>query len=630
MKGLIVFLVLIPFFAFSQNLREYKFKNRLSFSLDPAFAPFYHGVASGDPLDTAVIIWTRITPSGQVDSILVEWEMALDTLFSQIIKSGSKWTNANKDYTVKVDVTGLTPNTWYYYRFKAFNLYSLIGRTRTMPAYDQPFNNFRIAFVGGTNYNNGYYNALYTLAMKNNVDAIVHNGDYIYEYETNHYGSHPDRELSPNWECITLSDYRMRYAHYRLDPDMRLAHQQYPWIVVYDDHETANNSWKDGAENHQSNEGDWYARKAAGLQAFYEWIPIREINDPQNPDNKIHRTIPIGRLARLFMLDTRLEGRMDPNGLGIDDLNKTILGIKQYNWLTSELYKAQYTDTCIWKILGNQVMFSPLMVAGNVLNKDQWDGYRFERQKLLNFIYGWNIKNTIVTSGDIHTSWACDVPNQTIGQYGPNGQGVGTVEFVSPSITSPSISFGGGISAVVIYAFNPHIRWVNLEKRGYYILDIRPNKVQADWFFVNDINNYGNTNEYHAQSWYVNRNENFIRQSSVFTVALNQNAPLAPFLPLQTIEPNLMYSNNPLLISLAPNPFNDVINLQVYSKDVIQATLSLCNLKGEPIISKNVTIGLHDLEYLQLQVPENLNHGTYVLNLQGENCSISRKLIKQE
>ncbi|MCX7863134.1 MAG: alkaline phosphatase D family protein, partial [Bacteroidales bacterium] len=367
------------------------------------------------------------------------------------------------------------------------------------------------------------------------------------------------------------------------------------------------------------------------LQAFYEWIPIREINDPQNPDNKIHKTISIGRLARLFLLDTRLEGRMDPNGLGIDDPNKTILGIKQYNWLTNELYKAQYTDTCIWKILGNQVMFSPLMIGGNVLNKDQWDGYRFERQKLLNYIYGWNIKNTVVTTGDIHTSWACDVPNQTIGQYGPNGQGVGTVEFVTPSITSPSVSFGGGIGASVIYSANPHIRWVDLEKRGYYILDIKPNKVQADWYFVNDINNYGNATEYHAQSWFVNKNENFIRQSAVFTVPLNSNAPFAPFLPIQTQKPVLSSINQPILISYAPNPFNNVINLQVYSKFIQEAEISLSDIQGKIIYStKKVVLGLHDLEYIQVFVDESLPKGVYLLNLKTQQSIISRKMIKTE
>jgi len=629
MKLYILFYILLPLWLLSQNQREYKFKNRLSFSLDPAFAPFYHGVASGDPLDTAVIIWTRVTPSGQIDSVLVEWEIAYDTLFNQIVKSGTYWTKATRDYTVKIDVRGLQPNKWYYYRFKASNAYSLIGRTRTLPQLNAPYNNLRLGVIGGTNYNNGYYNALYTLSMKNNVDIIVHTGDYIYEYETNHYGAHPDRELSPNWECITLDDYRMRYAHYRLDPDLRLAHQQYPWIVIYDDHETANNSWKNGAENHQPNEGSWQERKEAGIQAFYEWIPIREINDPNNPNNKIHRSFKVGTLAKLIAIDTRLEGRDDPNGLGIDDPNKTMLGIKQYNWLTTELYNSQYTDTTIWKIIINQVMFAPLQIAGYVLNKDQWDGYRFERQKLLNFIYGWNIKNTVVVTGDIHTSWANDVPNQTIGQYGPNGQGVGTVEFVTPSITSPSVSFGGGIGASIIYSSNPHIKWVDLEKRGYYILDIRNNKVQADWFFVDDINNYGNAYEYNAQSWFINYNENFIRQSSVFTIPLNQYPPFAPFLPIQTKSP-LKEKTPFLLLSIAPNPFNQFINLQIYAKEPQPINVKLFNNEGKIILNQTVTIGNYDIDYVRITVPENLKKGIYQINIENKTYSISNKLIKIE
>ncbi|MFH2095981.1 MAG: alkaline phosphatase D family protein, partial [Bacteroidota bacterium] len=477
--------------AFSQ---EKQFCNRLSYSFDPLFEPFYHGVASGDATSDAVIIWTRVTPSGQMDSIEVGWYMATDTFFTNVVASGTFWTNEGRDNTVKVDVTGLTPDTWYYYYFNALSTNSLIGRTKTTPNGDN--DSLRIAVVSGSNYNNGYFNVYRTMAARNDIDAVFHLGDYIYEYGTGQYGDHSDRELLPSYEILTLDDYRMRYSHYRLDPDLRFAHQQYPWYVVYDDHETANNSWVGGAENHDSGtEGSWDDRVAAGKKAFFEWLPIRD-----NQDSSIYHTIKFGKLGSVFFLDTRLEGRDDPEGLANDDPNKKMIGSTQYNWLTQQLYNAQYsTDSTQWKIIAQQVMFAPLLMLGITLNSDQWDGYEVERQSILNFINAYGIMNSVILTGDIHTSWANDVPNPMMGSYGSYGQGSGTVEFVTPSVTSPSTDFGAGIGEAVIMAANSHIKYCDLAHRGYYILDVNKNRCQADWYFVNDINII-NTNEYWDES----------------------------------------------------------------------------------------------------------------------------------
>lgn len=625
----ITYFLLISFFCWSSSTigqNDYQFRSRLSFSMDPAYAPFYHGVASGDPTSDAVIIWTRITPLGPVDSILVGWQVAIDTLFQQVVQTGEIWTNDTRDYTVKIDVTGLDENTWYYYRFSGLGACSMIGRTRTFSS--GACDSLRFAVVSGSNYNNGYFNAYRLMANRNDYDGVIHLGDYIYEYETHHYGNHPDRELAPNWECLTLSDYRMRYAHYRLDPDLRFAHQQYPWIVIYDDHETANNSWFGGAENHQSGEGDWTLRKMAGIQAFKEWIPLREINDPAHPENHIHRTIPLGNLANLIMLDTRLEARDDPGALGNTDPAKTMLGTAQYNWLTSELYRSQLTEPVKWKILGNQVMFAPLVAFGIVLNNDQWDGYQFERQKILNIIYGWDIKNTVIITGDIHTSWASDVPNQSMGPYGSNGQGSGTVEFVTPSITSPSVDFGSSIGGPVIQSFNPHIKFVDLEKRGYFILDINMNRCQADWYFTNDINNYGGAFEYLAAAWYVNDNERFIRQATIPSLRLTPNPPFAPQLPTCVKSPDIKTGSFAIL-SVNPNPFETYLAVQLYSRIPGKLTMQLLTTKGKLVKEMDYYSGLYDLDYIQMQTGE-ISPGMYIVKItDSKGYTEKRQMIKQ-
>jgi alkaline phosphatase D len=409
---------------------------------------------------------------------------------------------------------------------------------------------------------------------------------------------------------------------------MRYAHQQYPWIVIYDDHETANNSWHDGAENHDSStEGNWYDRKSDGIRAFEEWIPIREINDAANPNNHIHRTLPIGDLANIILLDGRLEGRDDPEGLDIDDQNKTMLGANQYTWLTNELYRSEYTNPVKWKFIGNQVMFAPLLIAGTVVNKDQWDGYRFERQKILNLIYGWGIKNTVILTGDIHTSWANDVPNQTIGPYGSNGQGSGSVEFVAPSITSPSTDIGGGLGASIIQSSNAHIKWVDLVNRGYYILDINKHRTQADWYLTSDITTHGGAYEYTGSIWYVNENESFLRQGAVPSTRLNPNPPLAPLYPLVTDIDKTKIGLFSIL-SINPNPFKDHFYIQFYSRSIGKLTIQVFSVSGTVIDQHIVNAGTFDLDQYQINT-ENYPSGTYFIRItDSKGYSETKKIIK--
>jgi alkaline phosphatase D len=254
------------------------------------------------------------------------------------------------DYTVKVDVCGLNPNSWYYFMFQHDGRNSITGRTRTAPLESSDNDSARFAIVSCSDFKNGFFNAYQSIADRNDVDAVLHLGDYIYEYANS--GGNSNRTIEPANEIITQSDYRLRHSNQKLDNQLKRCHQLNPFICVWDDHETANNSWKDGAENHQANEGPWSVRKWNGVNAYYEWMPIRR---PDLADSfRIYRNFRWGKLANLIMLDSRLYARDEQNGSKRNDTAHHILGPTQQNWLLQQM-----SDTISqWKIIGNQVMFA--------------------------------------------------------------------------------------------------------------------------------------------------------------------------------------------------------------------------------------------------------------------------------
>jgi alkaline phosphatase D len=433
-----------------------------SAQFDPSMAPFHHGVASGDALADRVIIWTRVTPNDPNDSYEVEWQVATDEAFANVVANGSELTDGSVDFTVKVDVTGLTQNSWYYYRFTLEGEQSLVGRTRTAPSAQ--VDRMRFAVASCQKFDSGvFYNAYSHLAERTDIDAVIFLGDYIYESAGSTTGS--GTVIQPANEILSVEDYRQRYASYRLDSNLRKVHQQWPFYAVWDDHETANDSWSGGAGNHDpATEGPWADRKANGQQVYFEWLPIRA----SAPDSySIYRKIPMGPLLDLIMIDTRLEGRDEQVGLtdaAIDDASRSILGAAQKQWFKSQLS----TSTAQWKIIGNQVMFAPLELPaipiifpnGGILNADQWDGYRAERQEIVEHLHDNNIDNVVVLTGDIHTSWGNDIPHHDL-NYDPNtGEGSVGVEFVTTSITSGSSPVSVGQS--IVTAANPHMKFVDL------------------------------------------------------------------------------------------------------------------------------------------------------------------------
>ena len=449
---------------------------------------FEHGVASGDPLTDGVVIWTRVSPESTSEPLEVWWEMALDEGFEQRTAQGTFTTEASRDFTVKVDVPGLIWGRNYYYRFALQGRWSPVGRTRLAPLPNETAK-LRFGVCSCANYGFGFFYGFRHMAARADLDAVLHLGDYFYEYGNGNYPN-PDeqlRQLEPPNETVTLEDYRIRYALYRRDPDLQECHRQHPFIVVWDDHESANNAWTGGAENHDpETEGPWEDRLAAARQVFFEWIPIRD-----NPERELYRSLSYGDLADVIMLDTRVEGREEqfPAIVFVEDepdLPENIISAEQESWLQDQLANS----TAKWKIIGNQVVMSLWQFALDdgstaTVNSDQWNGYRVGRERLLTFLRDNDIRNTVVVTGDVHSSWAMDV---TIGDgsYNPETrEGAVAVEFVAPGITSPA-----DLSQSLIDSFvnqSPHIRYAEADRKGYFVLDVQAGKVQADWYLLDGI-----------------------------------------------------------------------------------------------------------------------------------------------
>jgi alkaline phosphatase D len=521
--------------------------------------PFYHGVASGDPMSDRVIIWTRVTPESE-QNIEVFWRIATDTLLKNTVRTGKFTTDQTRDYTVKIDVEGLQPNTTYYYGFTALGRNSLTGRTKTAPVTTD---RLRFAVVSCANYQQGFFNAYGRIADRNDLDAVIHLGDYIYEYAEGGYGysAQVGRGHEPEHETVTQSDYRIRYSFYKLDPDLRRIHQQHPFISVWDDHETANNSFKDGAQNHQPDtEGDWQTRKNSARQAYFEWMPVRENGA------KMYRTMNYGNLAEIYMLDTRLEGRQKQLDSATDpsynDPARTMLGAEQLQWLFDNLNNS----SAHWKIIGNQTMFAQLRSPlGSFM--DQWDGYPAERAKILDFLKNNSLKNVLVMTGDIHTSWANDLSSDpfTASAYNAaTGSGSLGVEFITPSITAANFNEASGQPSTtaqgILKALNPHIKFIDLDNHGYFLLDLTQERAQADWYHVDTILTRSN-NEHFAQAALVQNNANFLTLATT-PAPPRDNAPhAAPGEPPTDIPSGVSERENLLknvmVVGNYPNPADE-------------------------------------------------------------------------
>lgn len=585
-------------------------------------APFYHGVASGDPTDNSVMIWTRVTTDSTTAN--VKWRVCTDTTMLNPIATGIVSTDASKDFTVKVDVTGLTPNTYYYYEFEAFGAYSLRGRTKTLPTGNN-VDSLRFGVVSCSNFGHGFFNGYEDLTRRNDVDLIIHLGDYIYEYASGEFGN--ERTLLPTSEILSLSDYRTRYSHYRLDEDLMRLHQQYAFINIWDDHETANDSWYGGAGNHSASEGSWFDRKDAAKQAYFEWLPIRQI-DPNT--YKIYRDFQFGDLMNLYMLDTRLEGRDEQNGIDYS-ATRTLLGAPQFEWLTNNLK----TKPTHWNVLGQQVMMAPLLIPQATwpitygpFQEDQWDGYPVERQKLYDTLATHNINNFVVLTGDIHTAWANDLSKP--GYNSSTGAGSAGVEFVVSSITSLNSPLP--VPSSIISNFNPHIKYSELHYHGYLILDVNRQRVQSDWYNLSTVTskNYGVSL---GASFECRHGETFLRRaSSVSAMDANRYQLQAPLEPrvhngeeTSVGEVNEMES---VLLGAYPNPVTSELTLQYTLHKDNNVHIQLVDIAGKILYNENINMQAAGLHRQAINV-ETLAAGSYALVLKIGEKTQQRIIVKK-
>ncbi|MGW7455240.1 alkaline phosphatase D family protein [Streptomyces sp. NPDC054787] len=477
---------------------------------------FLHGVASGDPLPDGVLLWTRVTPapeavpgSGLGAPVQVDWEVAADKAFSRTVAAGSVTASAATDHTVKVDVRGLQPQTPYWYRFTAGSAVSPAGRTLTTPGHDATTAGVRFGVVSCANWESGYFSAYRHLAARTDLHAILHLGDYLYEYQSGAYPKPEEvvRPHEPRHEIVTLADYRTRHGAYKTDADLQALHHAHPVVAIWDDHEFANDAWSGGAENHTAGaEGEWAARAAAAKQAYFEWMPVRA-----SIAGTVYRRLRFGSLADLHLLDLRSfrSQQVEVGSGSVDDPERTITGRAQLDWLKSGLAASNAT----WKLVGTSVMISPvafgslpahllgpltellgLPEGGIAANVDQWDGYTDDRKELLGHLRDRNIKNTVFLTGDIHMAWANEVPAHKA-TYPASG--TAATEFVVTSVTSDNLDdvlhvLPDTVSLVAesaIKAGNWHVKWLDMDSHGYGVLDVTAERSQMDYYVVSDKRN---------------------------------------------------------------------------------------------------------------------------------------------
>ncbi|MEZ5692576.1 MAG: alkaline phosphatase D family protein [Altererythrobacter sp.] len=486
---------------------------------------FTHGVASGEPGPSGALLWTRYVGGQETD---LQWEVARDDGFGQVVAAGTVAASPDRDWCAKAVVTGLEPDSWYYYRFIAPDgAMSCTGSTRTLPV--GKVETFRMAVVGCSNKAFGWFNAYAHIAEQGDFDVVLHTGDYFYEYPIGTYPSPEQalagRAIAPDHETIALADYRERFASYRSDPDLQRLHQLYPMIHVSDDHETANDSYALGAENHDpATEGSWDVRKRAAQQARSEWLPVSD--EPW-------AAYEIGDLATLFRLETRLTARTKPFDLGDiakrgggdpaktlaaleafrdgewRDPSRTLMGEAQEGWLADGL-KTSRRSGKTWQVLLQQVIMASLrsspglaegmtdavpdylrkrITAGALngkvglpFNMDAWDGYPAARERLLRSAQEADA-NLVVLAGDSHNAWASELDNAGV---------AAGIEFAGHSVCSPG--FEGYLSWVPPESLaqqsvetNPQLKWAETAHRGYMAVELTPAHATSEYRFLETI-----------------------------------------------------------------------------------------------------------------------------------------------
>ncbi|MBX6311638.1 MAG: alkaline phosphatase D family protein [Isosphaeraceae bacterium] len=457
--------------------------------------PFRVGVASGDPTSSGVVLWTRLAPEPlepggglSPEKVEVRWEIASDDAMKNVVRHGTTVATPQLGHSVHVEVEGLEPDRWYWYRFRSGDAESPIGRTRTMPELRSEPEALRFAFASCQHYESGLYTA-YEHMARDKLDLVFHLGDYIYEGpgRDGQVRKHVGKELQ------SLEDYRIRYAQYKTDPHLQAIHAHCPWVVTWDDHEFDNNYAAGVSEEAGVDPIEFLARRANAYQAYYEMMPLRRRSLPRGPEMRLYRTVTFGRLAAFQVLDTRQYRSDQPNGDRHSPLNdaaldrrNTMLGARQAGWLRARLLESQAT----WNVLAQQVMMGMVGFASKDgelrYSMDQWPGYVHERRELVKFLQERRVPNPVVLTGDIHSNWVNDLRVDDREADTP----IVATEFVGTSISS-----GGNGRAIVPdlerrMADNPCIRFFNAQ-RGYVRCTVTPGAWRSDYQVVEEVTRPG-------------------------------------------------------------------------------------------------------------------------------------------
>lgn len=463
--------------------------------------PFRHAVASGDPLHDRVVIWTRVTTDAPGD-VPVTWTMTRDPELREVVASGSATAEADRDHTVHVDVEGLSPDTRYWYAFEALGTRSPVGRTKTLTGARTE--RVRLAQVSCAKYSAGYFNGYARIADRDDLDFVLHLGDYIYEVSNHPPPSQTPaadigRSYVPDHECVTVDDYRARYAHYRLDPDVQTLHLAHPVIATVDDHEFSDGVWRDGSiEHREGRDGPWADRRAAAFRARWDWQPYR-MPDPDQPE-RVFRSVPLGDLATLFVIDTRSRRDEPAAGDALDDPARGQLGAEQRAWLFDGLGASRTP----WRLLANSSVMAPVWAEGipadvedalitlEMVNEDatgpdpdQWDGYPHERAAILRALSG-APAGAVVLSGDVHIAMANELRL---------GDRPVASEFVTTSLTSQNVDdkkhWPRGTRSVPLQEGYvravPTVHWCDFDAHGYTVVEVTPEAVTCEWWFVDGV-----------------------------------------------------------------------------------------------------------------------------------------------
>ncbi|MET9547706.1 alkaline phosphatase D family protein [Streptomyces sp. NPDC006627] len=464
--------------------------------------PFTLGVASGDPLPSSVLLWTRLAPAPYQpggglpkERVTVHWELAHDARFRRVARRGTTTAHPEFNHTVHVEVDHLEAGRTYYFRFRTGSWVSETGRTRTAPAPGSRPAALTLAAVSCQAYHDGYFTAYKHLAQ-DDVDVVFHLGDYLYEYAVNATGgarNYTDRTLPAHYnkETQTLEDYRLRYALYKSDPDLRAAHAAHPFVVTWDDHETENN-YADDIDENGNPPAEFLLRRAAAYRAYWENLPLRRPQLPKGPDAQLYRRLVWGRLAQFDILDTR-QYRSDQAygdkahapGPETDDPKRTITGATQERWLIDGWRRSR----ALWNVVPQQVTFSQRkldLTAQAKLSMDAWDGYRASRKRVLAGAKSAGLENLMVLTGDVHVGYAFDIKADF---DDPASRTLGT-EIVATSIASGKDGADKPANWETYTKANPHLKFYN-GRRGYVTVGLGRQSARADFKTVSSVTTPG-------------------------------------------------------------------------------------------------------------------------------------------